>query len=363
MGGRQSTVEKLAVNSDFWRNRRVLVTGHTGFKGSWLCLWLYALGAKVTGIALPAEDTDLFASARISEVVEHTIGDITEAGKVREVVDRTRPQVIFHLAAQSLVLRSYKDPVVTYTTNVIGTAHVLEAARNAPDVEAIIVVTSDKCYDNAKPSRAFSELDAMGGADPYSSSKGCAELLTYAWRSSFFGGERVASVRAGNVIGGGDWAADRLVPDLVRGFAQGRPVDIRNPSAIRPWQHVLDPLCGYLMLAEQLSGSPKRFAEGWNFGPNDDSVATVAEVADRLSKCWGGGASWKSAKQEHAPHEAAVLLLNSSKARSELGWQPGWSLQDSLAATVEWYKAHARGHDMREMCNRQIAAYASPGMV
>ena len=345
------------MTTEFWRGRRVLVTGHTGFKGSWLSLWLDALGAKVTGIALAPLEPSLFTLANVEAVVDHHTVDINHLDAMQAVFERSAPDLVFHLAAQSLVRYSYRYPIETLATNVLGTAHVLEACRLTPSVKAVVIATSDKCYDNHDSTRGHREGDPMGGDDPYSASKGCAELVTHAWRTSFFAGRSVASVRAGNVFGGGDWAADRLVPDLIRGFAAATPVSIRSPSAVRPWQHVLDPLRGYLLLAERLFSDSAAFAEGWNFGPDPESVVPVSDIADRLVALWGGEAGWRTVVDGAAPKEAAVLQLDSSKVRQRLGWRPVWSLAQGLAATVSWYKAHAAGQDIDVLSRQQIAAY------
>ena len=297
----------MSPSSAFWHDRRVLVTGHTGFKGAWLSLWLSRLGARVTGLALaPETSPSLFTLAGLAERVDSRLGDIRSRAIVDAVVAESRPEVVFHLAAQALVRRSYADPVATYETNVMGTAHVLEAARRADGLRAVVVVTSDKCYENREWWWPYREDDALGGYDPYSSSKGCAELVTAAWRRSYFGGPAspagVASARAGNVIGGGDWAEDRLVPDCMRAFGTSTPVVIRRPAAVRPWQHVLEPLAGYLLLAERLAEGPG-FAEAWNFGPSVDDARPVSWVVDRLVRFWGGDARWAHDGSEQ-PHEA-----------------------------------------------------------
>lgn len=352
------------MNPEFWRNKRVFVTGHTGFKGGWLALWLNALGAKVSGFALPpATKPSLFEAARVDQAVDHRIADIRHLGELEAAVKECRPDVVFHLAAQSLVRESYAEPVDTYSTNVQGTVHVLEAVRRAPSARAVIIATSDKCYDNRERTEPYREDEPMGGRDPYSSSKGCAELVTAAYRSSFFDPARyaehrvaIASVRAGNVIGGGDWAADRLIPDVYRAAAAGKPVRIRSPQSVRPWQHVLEPLSGYLLLAEKLCGAGGRFAQAWNFGPAARDARPVAEVMERVIGLWGGGLRWEADQGPH-PHEAAVLRLDSSKARGELGWRPRMNLELALDWTVQWYQAQLRGADMRQVTAGQIASY------
>jgi CDP-glucose 4,6-dehydratase len=354
----------VATRSQFWRGKRVFLTGHTGFKGGWMRLWLEKLGAEVTGFSLPPSTVPSF-----HELVQAGPApegqDIRDAAALRAAVTACQPDVIFHLAAQALVRRSYDDPVETYATNVMGTVHLLEAARACKSVRAIVVVTSDKCYENREWPWGYRESDPMGGFDPYSNSKGCAELVAAAYRSSFFHpqkhgshGVSLATVRAGNVIGGGDWAVDRLVPDLLRAFASGKPADIRNPNAVRPWQHVLEPVHGYMMLAERLAVEGPRWAEAWNFGPNDADARPVSWIADKLSAQWGGGASWSTDSGEH-PHEANWLKLDCSKAHQQLGWVPRWGLTNALAAIVEWQQAWARGENMRAVSLKQIDSYES----
>ncbi|MET0307462.1 MAG: CDP-glucose 4,6-dehydratase [Sphingomonas sp.] len=348
------------MNAAAWSGRRVLVTGHTGFKGSWLSLWLHALGAEVTGFALPAPTVpSLFETARIDALLTHIEGDVRDMAAVRAAVEAARPEMIFHLAAQPLVRASYDDPVGTYATNVMGTAHVLEAARLVPGVRAVVCVTSDKCYENREWVWPYRETDPMGGHDPYSSSKGCAELVIAAYRRSFFSGEgpAIASVRAGNVIGGGDWAADRLIPDLLRAFEAGRAPLIRSPDAVRPWQHVLEALGGYLAIAERLMAGDTRFAEGWNFGPSDDDARPVSWIVERMYAAWGG-ASEPRVDDGSRPHEAGLLRLDCSKVRSALGWRPALALEQALEWVVAWQRAVAEGGDAREVSLAQIATYA-----
>jgi CDP-glucose 4,6-dehydratase len=330
----------------FWRGRRVLVTGHTGFKGSWLALWLARMGAQVTGYALDAPTSpSLYELAAVGDKLVRSVhADVRDRVRLAAVMAESRPEVVFHLAAQSLVRLSYQQPVETYETNVMGTVHVLEAARLVDGVRALVMVTSDKCYENNEWVWGYRESDPMGGFDPYSSSKGCAELVIAAYRRSFFppsGWQQhriaVASVRAGNVIGGGDWATDRLVPDLMRGFIAGQRVPIRHPAATRPWQHVLEPLSGYLLLAERLWEGAEH-AEGWNFGPDPGDARPVAWIADRLAQLWGNGVGWVQ-DADPRPHEAAYLQLDWSKAHRRLGWQPIWSLEESLERIADWYRA------------------------
>ncbi len=347
------------MNKGFWQAKRVLLTGHTGFKGSWLALWLQAAGAQVHGLALaPATRPNLFSLAGVGDGMHSVEGDIRDFPTVKKVVEDVRPEIIVHMAAQPLVRYSYAHPLETYATNVMGTAHVLEAARLSDSTRVVVNVTTDKCYENREWVWGYREDEAMGGFDPYSSSKGCAELVTSAYRQSFLAdaGIALASARAGNVIGGGDWAEDRLVPDILRAFEASRPVTIRNPGSIRPWQHVLEPLSGYMLLAEKLWGDPKRFAGAWNFGPRDDDARPVSWIVDRLASRWGNGASWGLDPQPQ-PHEATYLKLDISKARSALGWVPRWSLEAALDRIVEWHQAYLRGNNLRETCLQQIEAF------
>jgi CDP-glucose 4,6-dehydratase len=343
--------------SSFWSGKRVLLTGHTGFKGSWLALWLQALGADVVGLALdPPSTPSLYRQARVAEGMTSIHGDIRDLDVVVRAMERHRPEVVFHLAAQSLVRSSYEAPVETFATNVMGTVHVLEAMRQVGSVRVGVVVTSDKCYANRESMLwGYRETDPMGGHDPYSSSKGCTELVVASYRQSFFeprstaegeGAVALASVRAGNVIGGGDWATDRLVPDAIRAFASGRPVHIRRPDAIRPWQHVLDPLGGYLLLAEQLWANDAPRSGAWNFGPDADDARPVAAVVEQMIQRWGEGAAATLDDGPH-PHEATYLRLDCSKARSLLGWRPRLPLARALDWTVEWYRAVQNGEDAR----------------
>lgn len=357
-------MEDLAVNPQFWRGKRVFLTGHTGFKGGWLALWLKSLGAKVFGYALaPITNPSLFETAHIGATVGHRLGDIRDLTELQAAMRECRPDVVFHLAAQSLVRQSYAEPVETYATNVLGTVHVLEAIRRESSARTVVIATSDKCYENRERDEGYRESEPMGGRDPYSSSKGCAELVTAAYRASFFDPSRyaehgvaVASVRAGNVIGGGDWSADRLVPDVYRAAAAKKPLRIRYPRAVRPWQHVLEPLSGYLLLAEKLWNSGEDFGKGWNFGPSDGDARTVAQVMDEIVKLWGSGLRWEPDREVH-PHEAKLLRLDSAQARSQLGWRPRLSLAQALEWTVDWYKACMRGEDMHQYSVDQIAKY------
>ena len=353
------------MNRDFWGGRRVLVTGHTGFKGGWLSLWLQQLAAEVTGFALEAPTRpSLFDEADVARGMTSLTGDVRTAAAVRKAVEQARPEIVFHMAAQSLVRRSYAEPVETYATNVMGTVNVLEAIRHTPGVRVAVIVTSDKCYEIAS-GEALRETARLGGHDPYSSSKGCAELVTGAYRSSFFDprefdrhGVAIASARAGTVIGGGDWALDRLVPDVVRAITAGRRVRIRSPRAVRPWQHVLEPLSGYLVLAERLYRDGPAFAEAWNFGPLEDDNQPVQWLVERLTACWGSEAGWEL-DGEPQPHEAGYLALDCSKALARLSWRPRWNLAEALERVTAWYKAHLDGRDMRAMTGQQIAEYAA----
>lgn len=362
MGQWEGAVEDMAMtrpNPAFWQSRRVLVTGHTGFKGGWLSLWLRNWGAEVTGYALPPPTTpSLFEIARVGDGMDSRIGDIRDLDAVQRIVADAEPEVLFHLAAQPIVRASYEDPVETFATNVMGTVHVLEAARRCPSLKAVVVVTSDKCYENREWLWGYREDEPMGGHDPYSASKGCAELVASAWRRSFPGdGGVIATARAGNVIGGGDWAACRLVPDMMRAFLAETPAVIRNPHAIRPWQHVVEPLAGYLMLAERLVHDGGAYAGGWNFGPDAASERPVSFIADSLTACWGDGAAWRVDGAEGQAHEAGILKLDSAKARRHLGWQPRWSLDRSLSAVAQWFQEQRRGADMRAVTLAQIAEY------
>lgn len=346
------------INPTFWKDRRVFLTGHTGFKGSWMSLLLSIMHAEIYGYALsPEHDDGLFVSAKLADDTHHEIGDICDLGSISKSLERAKPQVVIHMAAQSLVRLSYDEPVSTYQTNVMGTVNLLEAVRRTPGVEAVIIVTSDKCYENNGWVWGYRELDRLGGYDPYSNSKACAELVTDAYRRSFFGGSdnpRIATVRAGNVVGGGDWARDRLVPDAMRAFRSGQSLNIRNPLAIRPWQHVLDPLIGYLHLAERLSTTnDDNLADGWNFGPSNSDNVSVEHIANKLVKLWGGEASWNRDPAEH-PHEARSLKLDCSKANTNLGWRPVIDLNDALQLVVDWYKAQMSRQDMREITTHQI---------
>lgn len=366
MGYRQSPLEEMGlsmqcVNADFWQGKRVFLTGHTGFKGSWLSLWLQSMGAKVHGLALtPPTTPSLFDEANVGAEMTNTIGDIRDYATVLEAMWACKPDIIIHMAAQPLVRYSYLAPAETYATNVMGTVHVLEAARHVGTAKAIINVTTDKCYENKEWVWGYREDEPMGGHDPYSNSKGCSELVTSAYRRSFFqqSGIALASARAGNVIGGGDWALDRLVPDILRAFEKSQPVIIRNPHAIRPWQHVLEPLSGYLLLAENLYTHGQFFAEGWNFGPKDEDARPVQWIVEHLCERWGNGATWVLQPGNH-PHEASFLKLDISKAHQRLQWTPRWSLERALKHITDWHQAWLSGQDMRAICLNQISQYRS----
>jgi len=345
----------------------VLVTGHTGFKGGWLSAWLHSLGAAVHGYSLAAPTSpNLFEAAHISSfLASDTRADLAALCRLKETIDRVRPEVVLHLAAQSLVREGYRDPVGTLKTNIVGTSHVLEATRTAESVKAVVIVTTDKVYENRESLRAYSELDRLGGRDPYSASKAAAEIVTACYRASYFGdggneGVRIASARAGNVLGGGDWAVDRLVPDCLRAFSAGAPVELRFPNATRPWQHVLEPLSGYLRLAEQLLGQRGgEFASAWNFGPDESGDATVKEVAQTVATLWGDDARVVESLAGDNPHEAGILRLDSRLAREVLNWKPRWSLPLALEKTVAWQRAWMQGTDMARVTVEQIASYES----
>ena len=361
MGRREGTLEDLVKT---WQGRRVFLTGHTGFKGSWLALWLSKLGAQIRGYALdPCTEPNIFNLASVDAIVEDIRGDIRDSAKLEASITEFAPEVVFHLGAQPIVRRSYADPVGTYSTNVMGTVHLMEAIRKTPSVRAVVCVTTDKCYQNQEWIWPYRETDPLGGYDPYASSKACAEIVSAAYRSSFFPTERLhehhvtlATARAGNVIGGGDWSEDRLIPDLIRGFRSNQPVLIRRPNAIRPWQHVLDPLHGYMMLAQELLAQPVRFASAYNFGPGDEDIWPVERIATKLAEMWGNGASWI---RDAVPsvHEDHVLRLDASKARVELGWKPRLRIEAALEGTMAWYRAWNHGDNMAQFTQKQIAEY------
>jgi CDP-glucose 4,6-dehydratase len=365
---RQGALEDLVISKDFWRGRRVFLTGHTGFKGGWLALWLQHLGAEVTGYSLaPPTHPNLFELTGLAQGMTSLDGDITDLAGLTAAMRAARPEVVLHLAAQPLVRRGYEQPVETYRTNVIGTLNLLEAARSLRGLRAIVSVTTDKCYDNREWIWPYRESDALGGFDPYSSSKACAELVTQSYRNAFFPPHRhpehgvaVATARAGNVIGGGDWGADRLLPDVFRAFIAAQPVLIRNPLAVRPWQHVLEPLMGYLQLAQRLHADGPAFGEAWNFGPGEGGARPVHWLVEQAASRWGKGASWQVQGGPH-PHEANVLKLDCSKAQARLPWSPRLDLSQALEWTVEWMREWQAGADLRQVCGAQIERYMALG--
>lgn len=357
-------MESLAVNSHFWAGKKVFITGHTGFKGSWLSLWLQGMKAALTGFSIDVPTKpSLFETARVGDDMESIMGDARNLDHLTSCIQERAPEIVIHMAAQSLVRLSYEAPVDTYSTNVLGTVNVLEAARRCPSVKVVIVVTSDKCYENREWLWGYREDEPLGGHDPYSSSKACAELVTAAYRMSFFETidceqprPAVASVRAGNVIGGGDWAKDRIIPDVIGALRAGVPAEIRNPDAVRPWQFVLEPIRGYLSLAECLWDEPRRYSGAWNFGPDDDDTMTVRAMVERLANAWGHDAGWLSRSQAQ-PHEAGQLRLDCSKARTLLGWAPVQPLQISLKWIAEWYREYFETGAAREVTLAQIGRY------
>jgi CDP-glucose 4,6-dehydratase len=357
-------VEGLVMNNKFWESKKVLITGHTGFKGSWLSLWLQKQGACIVGYSLPPPtEPSLFELANVADGMTSITGDIRDLEHLQTVIAEHKPEIIIHMAAQSLVRYSYHNPVDTYSTNVMGTVNVLEAVKQSDGVRVLINITSDKCYENREWIWCYRENEPMGGYDPYSSSKGCAELVTSAYRRSYFANVNspehsvaVATTRAGNVVGGGDWASDRLIPDIMNAFIENRPVTIRNPHAIRPWQHVLEPLSGYLMLAEKLFYQGKTFAGAWNFGPDDQDARSVSWIADYLIRLWGKDARWETDIDQH-PHEATHLKLDCSKAKSLLRWSPKLDLATTLEWIVKWYRAYHQRKNMRKITEAEISRY------
>ncbi len=353
------------IDRAFWEAKRVFITGHTGFKGSWLCLWLYSLGARVHGYALePPTKPSLFELCDIGTLVDSTLADVRDRATLTKAVQSAQPDIVIHMAAQPLVRDSYKIPVETYDINVMGAVSLFEAVRACNSVKAVINVTTDKCYENKEWVWGYRENEPLGGYDPYSSSKACSELVTTAYRSSYFNpkdysshGVAVASARAGNVIGGGDWATDRLVPDCVRALLKDEKVVIRNPRAIRPWQHVLEPLSGYLMLAQKLYTGGPRYAGAWNFGPDDTDAQPVEWLVKHLCAKWGGRAAYEIDTNEH-PHEAHYLKLDCSKSKMELAWRPRWALERTIGSIVEWTQAYKQGQDVKKTCMKQIEAYS-----
>lgn len=352
------------VKPDFWRGKRVFITGHTGFKGGWLTYWLQLMGAKIAGYSLyPNTQPNIFEVLGLSGLIEQSqIADIRDFEALKKSITNFSPDVVIHMAAQPLVRVSYQNPIETYQVNIMGTVHLLEALRSCSSVRSTVIVTTDKCYENHERLQGYSEDEPMGGYDPYSSSKGCAELVTSAYRRSFFGTSNnqnlIASARAGNVIGGGDWSEDRLIPDSIKAFEVGRPIIIRNPNAIRPWQHVLEPLSGYLMLAQALYDGYENYASGWNFGPEDFDCKSVQEVIDLFCFKWGGDVGWQHDFLDN-PHEATLLKLDCTKSKSELSWSPKWHLDLALEKIVYWHKAFLAGENMSIVTKKQIEDYQS----
>lgn len=351
------------TTKDFWSGKRVFLTGHTGFKGGWLSLWLTSLGAEVTGYSVDTPtQPSLFEAAGLAKQYHCVTGDIRNLEDLTVAMQQAKPDIVLHLAAQSLVRKSYQEPVDTFDVNIMGTVKVLEAIRSVESIKAAVIVTSDKCYENREWHWGYRETESMGGYDTYSASKGCTELVTNSYVKSFFNGENgrncaIATARAGNVIGGGDWAEDRLVPDILHSLTDNKPVEIRSPGAIRPWQHVLEPLSGYMTLAQHLFDAGEQFAGGWNFGPNDDGAKPVSWIADTMVDQWGSG-SWFTSKQQH-PHEATFLKLDSSKARAELGWLPVWNPSEALKATIRWHKCWLDKQDMAVETLKDIEQYVN----
>ena len=357
-------MESLGMTLSFWLGKRVFVTGHTGFKGSWLCLWLSSLGAKVVGFSLPpVDEPNLFELANVKDVLVSIEGDIRNVDQLKKALLESQPEIVFHLAAQSLVRPSYDDPLLTYQTNVMGTVNLLDCIRSIQMPCSVVNITTDKCYENKEWYFGYREFDALGGFDPYSNSKACSELVTSSYRSSFFNPDNfqthqvaVATARAGNVIGGGDWAKDRLIPDVLKALETNQTLDIRYPHAVRPWQHVLEPLHGYLLLAEKLNTLGTKFGKAWNFGPNHTETSSVGEVVDKLTEIWGAHLNWQTTNEKH-PHEANYLRLDNSLARHELGWQPMLSIDKALQLIVEWEKSRLSKADMRHVSLQQIEDY------
>lgn len=349
----------VGVDPAHWRGRRVFVTGHTGFLGGWLCLWLSKMGAEVAGYALdPPTNPSFFDSVGLGRLVRSTIADVRDLSRLKSEIQSFDPQVVIHLAAQALVREAHAAPVETFAVNVMGTAHLMEAMRDTASLEAAVIMTTDKVYDNVEWDWGYREADRLGAREPYGGSKACAELVVDAFRRSYLAELGIATVRAGNIVGGGDWAADRLVPDAARAFAKAQPLQIRNPNAVRPWQHVLEPGAGILLLAQRLVDDPAEWSGAWNFGPPEGDSRPVRDVAEALVRLWGSDASWTGgAEGGDAPYEARLLTLNSMKALSRLGWQPHWSFERTLAATVEWYRRHVDGGDMHKLSIDQITAF------
>lgn len=354
-------MENMAVDPSFWLNKKILVTGHTGFKGSWLTLWLSSLGADVFGYSLPpSEGPCLFNIARVSEKVESQFDDLADLSVLRKFVEQVEPEIVFHLAAQSLLPYSYNHPVETYRTNVLGTVHLFEALRSCNSLKAIVNVTSDKCYENVHKNEGYIESDRLGGYDPYSNSKACAEFVANAYRNSFFNdlGVSVASVRAGNVIGGGDWASNRLIPDIIRAAIESKPVEIRNPNAVRPWQHVLEPLSGYISLAEHLFND-EEYSGAWNFGPREQDARQVADVLGIAKNTWPDKIKFNLVENSEIGHEATLLKLDISKAVERLPWKPVWDLNTAVIRSIKWYDNFLKNHDMQLYSYKEIEEFSS----
>ena len=355
----------MGINQVFWKNKKVLITGHTGFKGAWLSLWLQNLGAEVIGISLDSPTTpSLYEQANVAKGMISLRQDIRDGEAIKKLFQQHKPEIVFHLAAQPLVRYSYREPVETYETNVMGTLHILEGIRSIDSVRSAVMITTDKCYQNKEWVWGYRETDALGGHDPYSSSKGAAELLISSYRDSYFSQDKyskhktaIASVRAGNVIGGGDWADDRLIPDIIRAFENNEKVVIRNPKSTRPWQHVLEPLSGYLKLAEQLEENGGEYAQAWNFGPIEEDARSVQWIVEKMTKLWGDNADWIDDESGHLPHEANYLKLDCSKAHMKLNWYPRWNLSQALLSIVEWHKLKDTDDKYRELCLTQINEY------
>ena len=347
-----------SIEVGFWRGRRVFLTGHTGFKGAWLLFWLHHLGAEVHGYSLPPDtDPNLFEALGLAQFGHHRIGDIRDLDNLKAAIRAADPEIVFHLAAQPLVRRAFKSPAYTFEVNVQGTVHLLEACRGRDAQKAVVVVTSDKCYENLHTAQGYNESDRLGGREPYSASKAAAELVTRAYRESYLHPRTgVATARAGNVIGGGDWCADRLIPDAVRAFSRAEELVIRNPGAVRPWQYVLEPLSGYLMLAQALAAGG-RVAEAWNFGPPSDQLVTVGVLVEMLASAWSSDCRWRAEEEPGACHEAGLLMLRSDKAHERLGWSPRMSLGEAVAATVSWYKAYYRGGELKSLLLEHFREY------
>lgn len=354
------------MNPSFWKDKKVFMTGHTGFKGSWMALWLQEMGADLKGYSLTAPTSpNLFEEANVGTGMVSEVGDIRDFEQLKESIAQFKPEIVFHMAAQPLVRLSYDNPMETYSTNVMGTVHLLEAVKQVGGIKAVVNITSDKCYENREWVWGYREDEAMGGYDPYSNSKGCAELVASSYRQSFFNKDKyhlhgcaLASVRAGNVIGGGDWADDRLIPDILNGFSKEESIEIRSPHAIRPWQHVLEPLSGYLAVAEYLYEQGPDFAEGWNFGPREEDAKPVQWIVEKLVQQWGNKASWFLSEGDH-PHEAHYLKLDCSKAKMRLNWQPVWHIEETLERIVTWQKAWLGGYDIKQHTLNEIKEYSA----